>query len=308
MVNVKTPANPIQNRGLWPPKNFAAFHYATDMDNWSTIAKKYNIPVAALIQFNFGTQKPEEINWYLRELIGCKLSGPDGYNYSFRDADLLKRIIYIPKGASLPVPTPLKPTIYDIYDILDKRNKQSNHKYKVRLKDMIDRLRSGKESRDDRVIQWHHISPAKSRYGPTAKMIGGSVPADMPMRGKYAPWGVDDIWIEKNLKSISDINRQPVIRNPLPTTRFVTSIRWELTTVTFGGNVSTEYYEDKLWMIFTNIHKHSNDSYIWLDAWANTGNVMTPSTIGVGYKAIYKWHQAQAQKPTSPIYSIRTIK
>lgn len=96
MINIKAPITPVQKKGLWPPKNYRAIHQVTDTDNWVTIARKYGITVASLISFNFETNKPEEINWYLRELVGCKLTGPKGYNYSFRGADPAKRKIYIP--------------------------------------------------------------------------------------------------------------------------------------------------------------------------------------------------------------------
>lgn len=96
MVNIKPPTNPVQNRGLWPPKSYRAVHFVADTDEWWTVARKYDVSAGDLIEFNFATRIPEEINWYLRELVGCKLAGPEGYNYSFRGADPAKRKIYIP--------------------------------------------------------------------------------------------------------------------------------------------------------------------------------------------------------------------
>ena len=205
--------------------------------------------------------------------------------------------------AAPPPPKPSKPTIEGIYEILERQIKKSNHKYKNRLKRIVDILRRGG---DDRVIQWNHIMPAESRYGPTAGMIGGMVPQYMPMLPKHAALhgGVDDIWIKKNIKSISDVEGQPTIRSMVPFGRFVTSINWELKEVQFGGKM----YERSLMMIFTHIHRNMDDSYKWLDAWDKTTLLWSSSSMGAGYKAIYKWNLAQSHKSNSPIYSIRTIK
>ena len=114
MINIKIPASPVQKRGLWPPKNYHSVHKVNDSDDWLSIATKYGVSVSALIEFNFGTLMPEEINWYLKELVGCRLTGPKGYNYSFRGADPTKGKIYIPKVGTIPekdkkekVPIPL---------------------------------------------------------------------------------------------------------------------------------------------------------------------------------------------------------
>jgi hypothetical protein len=84
-------------------------HTVTDADNWSTIARKHKVDAGALIDFNFGTRaggkrlRPEEINWYLRELVGCRLADTKGgHNYSFRGADPSKSKIYIPPKEGIP--------------------------------------------------------------------------------------------------------------------------------------------------------------------------------------------------------------
>ncbi len=85
MVNVKVPDNPVQKRGLWPPKGGREIP-VLESDDWSTIAAREHLDVSALIDFNFHTHVPEEINWYLQELIGCRRS-KDGRNYTFLGAD-----------------------------------------------------------------------------------------------------------------------------------------------------------------------------------------------------------------------------
>ena len=61
MVNVRTPANPVNKRGLWPPKNSKPYH-VRDNDDWWTVALWNNIDVWDLIEFNFQTRVPEEVN------------------------------------------------------------------------------------------------------------------------------------------------------------------------------------------------------------------------------------------------------
>lgn len=205
-------------------------------------------------------------------------------------------------GASLPVPKPSKPTIYEIYDILSKKILQSNHKFAVRLMDMLNRLRRGGESGDDRVIQWNRIAPPKWR---TRDDYRRTTPTYMPLREKFDK-GPTDVWIHKNLKSISDVDRQPVIRGFKDPSRFVTSIKLDLKSVPWESK--REDYENLLWFTFERIHKFADQSYVWLEIWANETMLWSDSNMDVGYKAIHEWLQAQAHKKTSPLYSIRTIK
>jgi LysM domain len=67
-------------------------------DNWWSVADKLGMPVAALIRFNFNTQEPKHVNYYLKHNVGCKVVSPDGKNYSFRDAS--PGIIYVPGPGS----------------------------------------------------------------------------------------------------------------------------------------------------------------------------------------------------------------
>ncbi|HEY5814495.1 MAG TPA: LysM domain-containing protein [Terrimicrobiaceae bacterium] len=41
-----------------------------DGDNWVSVAKKFTLDVKKLIAFNFQTNDPGEVNWYLREKVG----------------------------------------------------------------------------------------------------------------------------------------------------------------------------------------------------------------------------------------------
>ncbi|MEY9419926.1 hypothetical protein ABIF69_006368 [Bradyrhizobium japonicum] len=62
MVNIKVPINPVQKRGLWPPKGGREYP-VLDTDDWWKIAAREHIDAWALIEFNFQTHVPEEVNW-----------------------------------------------------------------------------------------------------------------------------------------------------------------------------------------------------------------------------------------------------
>jgi hypothetical protein len=86
-------------------------------DSWWTLAEKPG-PLAAglsaldLCYFNFRTRKPTEINWYLRNKVGCKTATSDGKNFKFSMADN-PGIVYLPVvGVSPPAaeyPIPIEP-------------------------------------------------------------------------------------------------------------------------------------------------------------------------------------------------------
>src|SRR5881628_3018032 len=89
----KRPANPL-------PKGARAGsrpqpHRVVDGETLESVAKKYGIAVNHLIQHNFGTLNPAEINWYLREHVGCTLPTRDGKNWRFSSI-ARPGLIYLP--------------------------------------------------------------------------------------------------------------------------------------------------------------------------------------------------------------------
>ena len=79
----------------WPPVPFRDVYPVGGRAgaNWQTVACNWSVDVADLIWFNFGTNDPRRINWYLHYYVGCHKSN-DGKNFSFREAD--PGLIYIP--------------------------------------------------------------------------------------------------------------------------------------------------------------------------------------------------------------------
>ena len=43
-----------------------------DRDNWWSLGRMFGIDVWKLIGYNFNTRNPDEVNWYLRTLVGGK--------------------------------------------------------------------------------------------------------------------------------------------------------------------------------------------------------------------------------------------
>src|SRR5262249_10728996 len=48
-----------------------------------------------LIDYNFRTRAPDEVNWYLRRNVGCRKTSRDGKNYIF-STDASPGIVYLP--------------------------------------------------------------------------------------------------------------------------------------------------------------------------------------------------------------------
>lgn len=80
-----------------------------------SVAQRESVPVWDLIDFNFGTRAPEEVNWYLRRRVGCDQTTPDGLNYRF-SSGATPGIIHLPpktqttspaKPNQQPAPRPL---------------------------------------------------------------------------------------------------------------------------------------------------------------------------------------------------------
>jgi len=97
--------------------NMAAsdFHHVKDGDHWKKIADDYEVPVQELLMWNFNTLDPYEINWYLRQYVGCNQTTPDKYNYRFSTVGADYRgphtcRVYIPRMSiqvgEIPIPKP----------------------------------------------------------------------------------------------------------------------------------------------------------------------------------------------------------
>ena len=66
-----------------------------ERDSWSSVAAKHGVDPLWLVQYNFETRDPAEVNWYLKHRIGCRKTTANGKNLMFSSADA-PGIIYVP--------------------------------------------------------------------------------------------------------------------------------------------------------------------------------------------------------------------
>lgn len=93
LATEKRPAIPLPNT---PRHGSRLQHKVQDDETLETVAQIYGISTKQLIQHNFATMDTGEINWYLREYVGCDLPTHDRKNWRFSDT-AVPGIIYIPQ-------------------------------------------------------------------------------------------------------------------------------------------------------------------------------------------------------------------
>lgn len=96
-ILMSTPPRPAK----FPPPLPARQQKVKTGDSWFTLAAQHGRSDPwDLIEFNFRTRDPREVNWYLQYYVGCSKSS-DGKNYSF-DATDSPGIVYIPPSSWTP--------------------------------------------------------------------------------------------------------------------------------------------------------------------------------------------------------------
>jgi len=98
---MKKPATLIST---WPPKGAVEARWATEGNFWTHARSVGRKNPWDLIIFNFQTQDPKEVNWYLQQAVGCWRLDPGG-NFKFDSAltnDGKDGIIYIPPPSWTP--------------------------------------------------------------------------------------------------------------------------------------------------------------------------------------------------------------
>src|SRR5262245_43488906 len=80
---MKKPIHPV----TFPPANHLRAYQVRDGDNWWTLQKQFGLSDAwSLIQYNFATSDPAEVNWYMREHEGCSKTTSDEKSYCVSNA------------------------------------------------------------------------------------------------------------------------------------------------------------------------------------------------------------------------------
>jgi hypothetical protein len=120
MANEREPDTPLPVD--FKPDGFVDKHQVSDNEDWASVAAQYNVKVDDLINFNFHTNVPEEVNWYLRRNVGCNVSNDGDLNWAFSSsAD--PGVIYIPPSEVIDMEpediTAEKPIMQRIQEIVD---------------------------------------------------------------------------------------------------------------------------------------------------------------------------------------------
>jgi hypothetical protein len=264
VVNVKVPLNPVQKRGLWPPKN-AREYPVLDTDDWWIIAAREHLDVWELIKFNFATHVPEEVNWYLRELVGCRHS-KDGRNYAFLGADKSKGKIYLPLAP--PAPAPHVEPCYEKLKKLKYEVEHSNDPLKTRLLCMLDAMEN---RRDDRVIFWHDIAPDDNVVSPL-----GVIKAN-PLEKRF----IDAQWLYDHIKTWQDVDALP-LSNGISSQSFVVSLHKFLCETMSPGTMPP------LLIHLRGAHDSIVETHEMLYRWANVP-LGGSSSMMVAYRAIQEF-------------------
>jgi hypothetical protein len=106
MPIIKEP-RPLPSSLDYVPEN-SSRHKVSNSESWWTLAELPQVAATGmsandLCYFNFRTRRGAEINWYLREKVGCRRPTRDGKNFVFSTADA-PGIVYLPRiGGPRPV-------------------------------------------------------------------------------------------------------------------------------------------------------------------------------------------------------------
>jgi hypothetical protein len=136
MANEREPDDPLPVDFV--PEGAVATHRVSDGDDWASVAAQYNVNVNDLIYFNFHTNVPEEVNWYLRRNTGCNVSNDGGLNWAFSSsAD--PGLIYIPVSGifnmdPIDIPVETRSTMERLQEI----SKTIPGDEGIRIREMID--------------------------------------------------------------------------------------------------------------------------------------------------------------------------
>lgn len=97
LSQVKAPSKLV----YWPPLDAVSTHRVKDGDNWWSLESQYRLPDAwDLIKYNFRTENPLEVNYYLERYLGCDTITDDEKNYVF-STSANPGVLFLPPWAVL---------------------------------------------------------------------------------------------------------------------------------------------------------------------------------------------------------------
>ena len=119
-VEMKKPA---KLRYPWPPLDADYRREVTLQDNWASLAAQVGRTDAwDIIQYNFDTKDPHEVNWYLANWVGCTVASADGKNLRFGTGAPGKQLfIYIPHPGWFPGASPHDAAAGAVFKVLNSQ-------------------------------------------------------------------------------------------------------------------------------------------------------------------------------------------
>jgi hypothetical protein len=154
MANEREPDDPLPVDFV--PEGAAETHRVSDGEDWASVAAQYNVNVDDLIYFNFHTNVPEEVNWYLRRNLGCNVSNDGGLNWAFSSsAD--PGVVYIPPSKVIEMEPEVVTADKPIMERLREIAKTIDGSPGIRIRKMLEMV-------DDRPARLWYYTPAAVSY------------------------------------------------------------------------------------------------------------------------------------------------
>jgi hypothetical protein len=133
----------------WPPAAWRAKHKVRLGESWLSVAMTHLVPDPwDLIYFNFETEDPLKVNWYLRHYVGCWAAAPDGINFKFTSYDDPGHV-YVPphgytRGTGLPFQALVLSQLEKAVPLFPHVAFDSFHIGPTGLKGVLDAMRDGR--------------------------------------------------------------------------------------------------------------------------------------------------------------------
>jgi len=160
MANEREPDDPLP--ADFVPDGKVATHRVSDGEDWASVAAQYNVNVKDLIYFNFHTNVPEEVNWYLRRNTGCNVSNDGDLNWAFSSsAD--PGLVYIPPCEVINMePEDVPVDTRTIMERLREIAKTIPGNEGIRIREMLDIAAKVGSPADEQL--WYYNGPAVLHY------------------------------------------------------------------------------------------------------------------------------------------------
>jgi hypothetical protein len=196
MANESTPANPLPLDFV--PEGAVEKHRVADGEDWASVAKQYAVDVNALIYFNFHTNVPEEVNWYMRRNLGCNVSNDGDVNWAF-SSSASPGIIYIPPATVISMdPEDVTVDTRTIMERLQEIAKTIDGDPGIRIRKIMDLAAQVGSPNDEHlwyynglaVLHYIQLETTNDERREMTKDTNGQFPFDGDAGADFGPWEI----------------------------------------------------------------------------------------------------------------------